>query len=98
VRLVLIAADRQTWVDFPVLPDRQLRPGHHRGDEVGRVAFADVVELALPFTSVDLAPGTKVALCVHALRNDVEVERLPRYGFLTFTVPDRDFERINWRV
>ena len=98
VRLVLIAADRQTWVDFPVLPDRQLRPGHHRGDEVGRVAFADVVELALPFTAVDLAPGTKVALCVHALRNDVEVERLPRYGFLTFTVPDRDFERINWRV
>jgi hypothetical protein len=26
------------------------------------------------------------------------VERLPRFAYLTFTVPDRDFERIHWRV
>jgi alpha-amylase/alpha-mannosidase (GH57 family) len=98
LRLVLIAADRQTWVDLAIVPDGQLRAGRHRGDEVGRVAFADVVELSVPFRSVELVPGSKVALCVHALRNDVEVERLPRYGFVTFTVPDADFERINWRV
>jgi hypothetical protein len=32
------------------------------------------------------------------LRAAVEVERLPRYGFVTLTVPGPDFEGINWRV
>jgi hypothetical protein len=32
------------------------------------------------------------------MRGDVEVERLPRYGYLAFTVPDENFERIHWRV
>jgi hypothetical protein len=40
----------------------------------------------------------KVALYVHALRDGVEVERLPRYGFVSFAVPDADFEQVNWRV
>ena len=31
-------------------------------------------------------------------RGEVEVERLPRYGFLSFAVPDGDFERVHWRV
>jgi hypothetical protein len=28
----------------------------------------------------------------------VALERLPRTGYVTFTVPDQDFERIHWRV
>jgi alpha-amylase/alpha-mannosidase (GH57 family) len=98
LRVAILAADRQTSIDFPVAPDGQLRPGRRRGDELGKVAFAQVLELAIPFDALELAPGMKVALCVHALRGEVEVERLPRYGFLTFVVPDRDFERVNWRV
>ena len=98
VRVTVIAADQQTWVDFPVVPDGQVRAGKRQGGELGRIAFLDIAELALPFRALDLAPGTQLAICVHALRQDVEVERLPRYGFIGLTVPDRDFERINWRV
>jgi hypothetical protein len=94
VRVVVLAADRRTAVDFPLVPDGALRSG----DPHGEVAFARVVELALPFGPLGLTPGTKLALSVHALRKDVEVERLPRYGFLAFTVPDADFEHVNWRV
>jgi hypothetical protein len=32
------------------------------------------------------------------MRDEVEVERLPRYGYLTLEVPSADFERIHWRV
>lgn len=98
VRVAMLAADRQTWVDFPMAPDGRLRPGRHRGEEVGKVAFAQVLELSVPFDSLGLMPGAKVALCVHTLRGEVEVERLPRYGFVSFTVPDADFERLHWRV
>jgi alpha-amylase/alpha-mannosidase (GH57 family) len=99
LRVVILAADRQTWVDFPLVADGVLRPGRrHRGEELGKIAFAEVVELALPFDALDLPPRAKVALGVHSLRGEVEVERLPRYGFVTFAVPDADFERVHWTV
>jgi len=98
VRVVVLAADRQTAIDFPLVPDGAVHPGRRGAEELGRAAFAQVLELALPFQALGLAPGMKLALSTHALRGDVEVERLPRYGFLAFTVPDADFEQVNWRV
>jgi len=98
VRVVVLAADRQTAIDFPLVPDGAVHPGRRAAEELGRAAFAQVLELALPFQALGLAPGMKLALSTHALRGDVEVERLPRYGFLAFTVPDADFEQVNWRV
>jgi hypothetical protein len=98
IRVVVLAADRQTAIDFPLVPDGSARPGRRLGDEVGRAAFAQVLELAVPFVALGLGPGNKVALSVHALRGEVEVERLPRHGFLAFTVPDADFDHVNWRV
>jgi alpha-amylase/alpha-mannosidase (GH57 family) len=98
VRVVVLAAEKQTAVDFDLVPDGAGRPGKRRGDALGKAAFAQVLELAVPFAALGLTPGMKVALSVHALRGEVEVERLPRYGFLAFTVPDADFEHVNWRV
>jgi alpha-amylase/alpha-mannosidase (GH57 family) len=98
IRVSFLAADRKLSIDFPLAPDGAVRPGSRGGEEVGRVAFAEVLELALPFAPLGLSPGTKLALSVHALRGEVEVERLPRYGFLALTVPDADFEHVHWRV
>jgi alpha-amylase/alpha-mannosidase (GH57 family) len=98
VRVVVLAADRQTAIDFPLAPDGQVRSGRRRTEEIGRASFAQVLEIALPFGPLGLAPRMKLAISVHALRGEVEVERLPRYGYLAFTVPDADFEHVNWRV
>jgi alpha-amylase/alpha-mannosidase (GH57 family) len=98
VRIVLLAADRQIAVDFPLVPDGRVHPGVRQGGEIGQAVFAQVLEVALPFAALGLAPGMKLALSLHALRGELEVERLPRYGFLAFTVPDADFEHVNWRV
>jgi alpha-amylase/alpha-mannosidase (GH57 family) len=98
VRVVLLAADRQQAVEFPLVPDGALRPGARSGEAIGQAAFAEVAELALPFAALGLEPGLRVALSVHVMRGGVEVERLPRYGFISVTVPDADFEHVNWRV
>ncbi len=98
VRVVVLAADRQTGIDFPVVPDGVVHPGRRGADEVGRAAFAQVLELAVPFEALGLTAGMRLALSVHGLRGDVQVERLPRYGFVAFTVPDESFEHVNWRV
>jgi len=65
---------------------------------VGRASFHDILEVALPFDQLGLSSGARVGLAVQAMRDAVESERLPRHGFLSFTVPDADYERKNWKV
>ncbi len=98
VRVEVAAARVQAQVAFPVVADGAERPGRKEATPVGRCAFARVMEMAIPFAAVALFPGDRIALALHVLRGEVELERLPRFGYLTLTVPDRDFERIHWRV
>ncbi|HET7754496.1 MAG TPA: glycoside hydrolase family 57 protein [Anaeromyxobacteraceae bacterium] len=98
VRVELIAATVQAEVAFEIVPDGAERPGRWKDADLGRNAFARVLELEIPFAPVGLAAGERVAIAVRVMRGEVEVERLPRYGYLAFTVPDENFERIHWRV
>jgi alpha-amylase/alpha-mannosidase (GH57 family) len=98
VRLELVAAQVQAQVEMAAVPDGAEHPGRHAGGALGRSAFARVMEMALPFAALGLKKGDRVAIAAHVMRGDVEVERLPRFGYVTFTVPDEDFERIHWRV
>ena len=98
VRVELVATSGRIQVAFEVAPDGVARGGRSDAGPAGHAAFARVLEIALPFTALGLTAGDRVALAVHVLRRDVELERLPRFGYLALTVPDRDFERIHWRV
>lgn len=99
VRIEILARDRQVEVDFEILPDGQVRSGRVTGGrEAGQAAFQEVLEISIPFAALGVTAGDKVALAVHVLRSMVEVERLPRYGFVNLAVPDADFEGLNWRV
>ncbi|MFL5270965.1 MAG: glycoside hydrolase [Anaeromyxobacteraceae bacterium] len=98
VRVELVAAAVQAEVEFDATPDGAQRPGRKGAVELGKSAFARVMELALPFAPLALAKGDRVAFAVHVLRGGVVLERLPRSGYVTFSVPDQDFERIHWRV
>jgi alpha-amylase/alpha-mannosidase (GH57 family) len=97
-RVVVLAGERQIAIEFELAPDGALRGGRRSDEELGEAAFSEVLEIALPFAGLGLSAGAKAAVGVHLLRGDVEVERLPRYGFVTFTVPDHDFEHVHWRV
>jgi hypothetical protein len=56
------------------------------------------VELSLELAALGLSPGDDVRLWVRVLRDDVEVDRLPRYGELDCIVPGRELEARNWQV
>jgi hypothetical protein len=85
-------------VDLDIARDGVPHPGRRDGAELGSAAFLHVLEAALPFAPLGLEPGHEVAVAVQVMRDEVEVERLPRYGYLTLSVPSPDFERIHWRV
>ncbi|MBS2029601.1 MAG: glycoside hydrolase, partial [Deltaproteobacteria bacterium] len=68
------------------------------GRVLGEGALNEVLTFAVRFDALGLRPGERAGLVVRALRNGVEVERLPRSGSLRFTVPRPDFEQVHWRV
>ena len=98
VRLVLLSGHREHRVDFALKVDGRFHPGRAEGGEIGHAACQHLWEAGLPFADLGLREGDEAALAVVLLRGEVEVERLPRSGFLAFTVPGPDFERIHWRV
>lgn len=93
----LRVGEREVELHVDLAPGR-LVPRDASGTPVGTGAFGSIVELAFPLAAVGLAAGDKVSLALVGLRAGVEVERLPRHGFLGLEVPDENFERILWRV
>jgi len=69
-----------------------------RGARCGTARCGAIVELSIAQGALGIAPGDKLGLCVRFVRDDVEVDRLPRYGDLELAVPDRGFERAHWHV
>ena len=69
-----------------------------RGVRCGAGRCGAIVELSLSQAALGIAPGDRVGLLVRLLREEVEADRLPRYGELLLLVPDRSFERANWQV
>ena len=69
-----------------------------KGTRVGSGRTGTLVELSLSQESLGMKPGSRISLLVRVLRDQVELDRLPRYGEIALTVPDRTFELSNWRV
>ena len=69
-----------------------------KGVRVGSGRTGTIVELSLGRDALALKPAARVSLLLRMLRDEVEMDRLPRYGEIALTVPDRNFELANWRV
>ena len=62
------------------------------------IAARDIIELALPFDAIQAKPRDEVNLFVTVRRDDVELEKWPYRGYISFNVPTEDFEAIMWHV
>ena len=92
---MVLAADRADAVDFPLVADGAGAPGPARGPSERRPGRLRAGARArAPLRGARPRPGRRGSRsrCT-SLRGEVEVERLPRYGYIAFTVPDEDFER-----
>jgi alpha-amylase/alpha-mannosidase (GH57 family) len=67
--------------------------GHFNQIESGKI-----VELSIPFRVLQFPPREKAEFFILVQRGDLAAERYPRNGFLSFFVPDQDFELVHWQV
>jgi len=69
------------------------------GDKViGETAVGKVVEMKIPFINLKANPGDEVRFVVTIRKEDMEVERAPESGYLSFIVPDDEYELTHWVI
>jgi alpha-amylase/alpha-mannosidase (GH57 family) len=98
IRVTLLGPKGPARVEFRVAADGVTRPGRKNGDEVGRAVQLKILEIEIPLGPLGILPGDELVMSVEALSAEVEVERIPRSGYLPLSVPAVDFERTHWRV
>jgi len=75
--------------------------GNHERQVLGKIttiAAHDIIELALPFSLLNVKETDEVAFIVVVEMDDAELERWPYKGYISFNVPTPDFEAIMWQV
>jgi hypothetical protein len=63
-----------------------------------RIAWDQVLELALSFKELHLEEGQTLQMTLLVLDNGLEIARYPRHQPVTMTVPGPEFEATVWRV
>lgn len=66
--------------------------------EYTTTAFEDTLELAIPFSDLHLKSTDEVRFRVSILKDEIIQETHPKFGYLNFTVPNKDFEMEMWSV
>ena len=69
-----------------------------QGARCGAGRCGAIVELSVSLSALGVAPADQMGMLVRWMRDEVEVDRLPRYGELELLVPDESFERAHWHV
>jgi alpha-amylase/alpha-mannosidase (GH57 family) len=62
------------------------------------IAAREIIEMAAPFESIEAKPKDEVQFFVTVRRNEIELEKWPYRGYISFTVPTENFEAIMWHV
>lgn len=70
----------------------------HAPKPVERAAFVNCLELAVPFSDLDLRTGDRFSVHLSLLEHGMEIERHPAERALEMSVPDETFELRNWIV
>ena len=107
VELQLQTPEHLYGLSFPLAPSgsnqfllsRRLASGHWQ--EIGHslsICHRNIVELAVPFTDLQLTAGQEIHMTILVIEHGLEVARYPHHKPATFLVPGPDFEANLWRV
>ena len=84
--------------DHYVLTQRRGDGEWQEASRSNRIAWNQVLELALPFKELQAEQGQLLQMTLLVQGNGLEVARYPRHPPAEFTVPGPDFEATVWRV
>jgi len=66
--------------------------------ELTECAYNRIVEMKIPFDVLGVRVGDLVKFVVRIFSGEIEADRHPKSGLISFNVPDEDFENMMWSV
>jgi len=67
-----------------------------RGETHDTIAIDRIVELSIPFRALGFKQGEEVCFYIQVKAGELELERYPRGGYISFMLPDENFEIEHW--
>ncbi len=64
--------------------------------DITEVALQDILEIAIPFKSINAKEKDELNLYISALKSGEEIERCPWRGYISIVAPTSDFEALMW--
>jgi alpha-amylase/alpha-mannosidase (GH57 family) len=96
---IVVDEERERWIEISLpSPVSHKVWGASGGSEGLQVAFARILEVAVPFGLFDLKRGSKIYMNILITQNDLLVERYPRDGAFEIPVPSEDWDKHQWIV
>jgi alpha-amylase/alpha-mannosidase (GH57 family) len=66
--------------------------------DLEEVAAKNIIEVKIPFKTIQAGAGDPIHFIIKVLKNDFEVERKPDIGYFSFNTPGEHHEAIMWQV
>lgn len=62
--------------------------------DIPSVAYRNILEMSIPFDDISAMASHRMRFYVSLLKDELELERHPGSGLLSFTIPDKNYERM----
>ena len=105
---IRLLTPREWIISFPVkyaakeqpffLLDGRPKSGSQTPRRLTSIASGSIIELAIPFADLEIHAKEKIEFFLQVQKGDLELERYPRSGYLSYITPDQEFQQINWQV
>jgi hypothetical protein len=105
---IYFSKPRKCQITFPVhFPKgseqsfRLLRPSEgadHFTDRFTTIRSDPIIELSISFAALQFQAKQRVDFFLQVQKEDLELERYPRNGYLSLVIPDCDYESALWQV
>ena len=69
-----------------------------RINDLESVAYSTILEFGVAFKEFSASPTQRMRFYLSLMKDNLEVERHPGMGLLSFTIPDKGYERVMWHV
>ncbi len=66
--------------------------------EFDTIEINSIIEFSVPFKELGLESGEEISFGIELRKGGREIDRYPRHRYISFTVPDEDFENTMWSV
>jgi len=98
VQLVL-DEERERWVEIVLPSPVAVRAQGASGDPGSiQVAFKRILEMAVPFRLFDFQRGTTLFVTILVVRDGHFIEKYPQRGTFEITVPNENWDKMQWIV